>query len=240
MFELKRSLLLMATMFFLAGCGAKNEGIKESDVSTESLEVSQSSTTSETSTTTTESATKETTSVPSSTSTVAASEKSAVVESTTENSQVPDVSSEIVEEPNLLAGYSDEQIEYARVWLAVMGTQYQADLANGNFALHVNHAPAGSPINPYDENSLTFSDETVTLSGMYGYQSLVVYSSNHNGSITRYAVPSHFQDPGITPEDKARLKQQEQEILDNATIVNIPVGNDEAVKELIDSMVVDS
>ncbi|MGM0110552.1 hypothetical protein [Enterococcus sp. DIV0187] len=134
---------------------------------------------------------------------------------------------------NPLINYSDEQIEYARVWLAVMGTQYKQELVNPGFVLNVEHRPAGEAINPSDENSLTYPRETVLLSGKFGYQSLVVYSSNHDGTITRYPTPGHFQYPNVTEEDKAFLKKQEQEILDNATRINIPKGNPNDVIELI-------
>lgn len=59
-------------------------------------------------------------------------------------------------------------------------------------------------VNPYDSTSLTFPTETGTLSGEYGYQSLVVYSSNHNGTITCYPVPSHFQGD---PRDQAKSEK---------------------------------
>ena len=101
----------------------------------------------------------------------------------------------------------------------------------------MSHSAAGAAVNPYDSTSLTFPTETVTLSGEYGYQSLVVYSSNHNGTITCYPVPSHFQGD---PRDQAVVKKQEQEILDQATIVSIPTGNPEDVKELIAVQVVDN
>ena len=62
-----------------------------------------------------------------------------------------------------LAGYSDLQIEYARVWLATMGTQYKEWLTDPGFKLHVTKQPAGTPIDPYDQGSVTYPTETIIL-----------------------------------------------------------------------------
>ena len=202
--------LIMVAVFILTGCGGKTNDEKSasSDYSTEETQETASSS---------QAATSE------------SSSQSAETSTSTSSTITTTTSSEMIEETNPLAGYTDDQIEYARVWLTIMGTNYKSDLANNEFELNVRRAPAGSPINPYDESSLTFPNETVMISGKYGYQSGIVYSSNHDGSITYYPVPSHFQQP----DDQAILKEEEQNILNNAQRINIPTGNPEDIKELI-------
>lgn len=137
-----------------------------------------------------------------------------------------------------LAGYSDLQIEYARVWLAVKGNTFKD--ASGDFELHVIHYPAGTPIDPYDAGSVGYPKDVVMLTGKYGYQGILVYSSNHDGTITSYPVPSHWQIPADQASDPAFIKKTTQEIIDHASVVAIPTGNPNDVKQLIDVTVIDN
>lgn len=227
----KVGFVMVISAFLLVGCGTKGNKAEESKAasSSETQTMTNSSSSAKQASSQTQSTTTNSQSVAKNTNTTQNETTSA---STTINS-----TTETMVTPDPLSGYTNDQIEYARVWLAVMGTHYKTDLASGNFKLHVSHSAAGAAVNPYDSTSLTFPTETVTLSGEYGYQSLVVYSSNHNGTITCYPVPSHFQGD---PRDQAAVKKQEQEILDQATIVSIPTGNPEDVKELIAVQVVDN
>ncbi|MBO0480886.1 hypothetical protein [Candidatus Enterococcus courvalinii] len=145
-----------------------------------------------------------------------------------------DTSSSQVTQADPLAGYSDLQIEYARVWLTFMGAAMPDD-----FELHVHLSPAGQPIDPYDNGSLTYPTETVTLSGKYSYQGLVVYASNHDGTVTRYPTPSHWQMPADKANDPEAIRALTQNILDRATVVPIPTGDSEQVKRLIAVTVID-
>lgn len=145
-----------------------------------------------------------------------------------------DTSSSQVTQADPLAGYSDLQIEYARVWLTFMSTAISDD-----FELHVHLNPAGQPIDPYDNGSLTYPSETVTLSGKYSYQGLVVYVSNHDGTVTRYPTPSHWQMPADKASDPEAIRALTQNILDQATVVPIPTGDSEQVKRLIAVTVID-
>lgn len=226
----KVGFVMVISAFLLVGCGTKGNKAEESKAasSSETQTMTNSSSSAKQASSQTQSTTTNSQSVAKNTNTTQNETTSA---STTISSTTETIT------PDPLSGYTNDQIEYARVWLAVMGTHYKTDLASGNFKLHVSHSAAGAAVNPYDSTSLTFPTETVTLSGEYGYQSLVVYSSNHNGTITCYPVPSHFQGD---PRDQAAVKKQEQEILDQATIVSIPTGNPEDVKELIAVQVVDN
>lgn len=217
---MKKILVLMSFLaILLAGCGQKNISTNESKKSSESTTELSSTKKSEESTSTSTTDEK----LSSNTSEFSTTTKS--TETTTESSAQPKAD-------NSLEGFSDDQIEYARVWLATMGTEYKRDLAASNtaFELNVYKQPAGTPVNPYAKDSVTFSDETIMLSGKYGYQSLVVYSSNHNGTITQYPVPSHFQN------EEENTREGSQKILDGATTISIPTNNSEDVKELINVM----
>ncbi|MFD1899137.1 hypothetical protein GQR36_01575 [Enterococcus termitis] len=85
----------------------------------------------------------------------------------------------------MLLGYSDDQIEYARVWLTMIGVKPSE--------LHINKIPAGSPIDMYDAGSVGYPTDVISLSGAAMADGSVIYSSNHNGTITVYPVPSHWQ-----------------------------------------------
>ncbi|MCE5854300.1 hypothetical protein KEK14_07280, partial [Enterococcus faecium] len=137
-----------------------------------------------------------------------------------------------------LAGYSDLQIEYARVWLAIRGNTFRD--TSGDFELHVIHYPAGTPIAPYDAGSAVYPKDVVMLTGKYSYQGVLVYSSNHDGTITSYPVPSHWQMPADQTSYPAFIRETTQEIIDNASVVAIPTGNPNDVKQLIDVTVIDN
>lgn len=66
-----------------------------------------------------------------------------------------------------------------------------------------------------------------------------MYSSNHDGTITSYPVPSHWQMPADQTSYPA-LVETTQEIIDNASVVAIPTGNPNDVKQLINVIVMDN
>lgn len=218
---MKKMLVLISFLvILLTGCGQKNDSTSESRKSIENTtDTSSSAITSEERTNTSTTNAKQSSDM----SAVSTAVKS--TEATNESSAQPKLD-------NSLEGYSDDQIEYARVWLATMGTGYKTDLAASPeaFELNVYKKPAGTPVNPYVEDSVIFPEETIMLSGKYGYQSLVVYSSNHNGTITQYPVPSHFQN------QEENTREGSQKILDDATTISIPTNNPGDTKELINIM----
>lgn len=225
----KSILLLLPIIFLISGCSQNDStdatsSKKATNESTSSVETS--------STDSSTSSTKQVTS-----STKKESSTSDTQSTTTTNSA--EATTESVAATDILAGYSDLQIEYARVWLATMGTQYKEWLTDPGFKLHVTKQPVGTPIDSYDQGSVTYPTETIMLSGEYGYQSLVVYSSNHNGTITRYNVPSHWQDPQMA-QDPEYARSQTQNILDSAAVIPVPIGNPEDVKQLIDVLVINN
>lgn len=243
----KIMLLLLPIVFLVAGCEQRNMS-----QSTAESTVAQSSSSSEKATDST-SANKLSNTEESSSKTETQTTTSSAVQSSAQTTSISETSAPVSESSStqpsesaapstdLLSNYSDLQIEYARVWLAVMGTQYKQWLADPStgFELHVTKSPAGTPVDPYDAGSAVFPTETVTLSGAISFQGLVVYSSNHNGTITQYNVPSHWQHDE-TSDHPELVKEKTQKILDEASVVSIPTGNPEDVKQLIDVMRIDN
>lgn len=228
-------------LILLTGCGSKNtetaQATNSQIIESRNKKESSSNTSENHSQQSTVQKSEETTSTLSESKTIESTVSESEITESEQSTTIPEdsatsstVPSESINDP--LSVYSDEQIEYARVWLTTNGTAYKNDLGNAGFTLNVNHSPAGTKINPYDENSIVYPQETVTLTGKYGYQGLVVYSSNHDGSIMYYPVPSHFQQS----DDPVTMKQEEQKILDNAQRINIPTGNTEDIQILISAM----
>lgn len=149
--------------------------------------------------------------------------------SQTKESQSTSASSTITSEksePDVLANYSNDQIEYARVWLTVIGT-------NTIQELNVNKIPAGTLINAYDETSATYPEDVIALSGTASADGHVIYKSNHNGTITVYDVPSHWQGDS-SKEAPDYMKNFTQAIINNAKIISVDPNNADTVKVLID------
>lgn len=166
------------------------------------------------------------------------STSSSTVETNISSSTIDTTSSQSSQSIDPLAGYSDLQIEYARVWLAIRGNTFRD--TSGDFELHVIHYPAGTPIAPYDAGSAVYPKDVVMLTGKYSYQGVLVYSSNHDGTITSYPVPSHWQMPADQTSYPAFIRETTQEIIDNASVVAIPTGNPNDVKQLINVIVMDN
>ncbi|WP_086348870.1 hypothetical protein [Candidatus Enterococcus clewellii] len=127
-------------------------------------------------------------------------------------------------ETDVLAGYSAEQIEMARVWL----TRFDLQLTG----LSVTRYAAGTPINPYNtSNSMTYPSETIMLSGEGTAGAYIVYASNHNGTVTVYTVPGHW--PAASVSDPKVSMELTQKVLDSAQVIGVPEGNPNDVRDLI-------
>ncbi|MEI5993040.1 hypothetical protein [Candidatus Enterococcus mansonii] len=125
----------------------------------------------------------------------------------------------------LLLGYSDDQIEYARVWLTVIGVKPSE--------LNAKTIPAGTPINQYDKGSATYPTDVIILYGGYSAEGQIVYSSNRNGTINVYPVPSHWQIGAENANNPEFVAKMTQDILDNVRLVNVDVGNPRDVLDVI-------
>lgn len=131
-----------------------------------------------------------------------------------------DTSSEKNVEEGLLSMYSNEQIEYARVWLQ-LGPNQELD------ELNVRHIPAGEPLNTDDETSATFPEEVIQLAGSRLIDGSVTYSGNGDGTINVYNVPLRWD--GVYPAGKEFYT----EIINNTKLVYVDPGDDKKIIELI-------
>ena len=234
----KLGFILASISLFLVGCTPASKETSESSATAVKSSIRQTSSAEKSSTQKSASSESNTSST---TSKLSESNPSSISSGTVDTSlsSTADTSfSQSSQSVDPLAGYSDLQIEYARVWLAVKGNTFKD--ASGDFELHVIHYPAGTPIDPYDAGSVGYPKDVVMLTGKYGYQGILVYSSNHDGTITSYPVPSHWQIPADQASDPAFIKKTTQEIIDHASVVAIPTGNPNDVKQLIDVTVIDN
>lgn len=173
--------VLMLLVLLLVGCMDGKEEISNNDSSLQSEENNNetddsnqiSKDESETTTGSKESATKN-------------SNENTSKESSTDESQ--ETSSEGLkneansEKDNVLAEYSSEKIEYARVWLQ-LGANQEID------ELNVRHISAGEPINPNDDTSANYLEDVIQLAGSRLVDGSVTYSGNGDGTIKVYNVP---------------------------------------------------
>lgn len=131
-----------------------------------------------------------------------------------------------------LSGYSDEQIEYARVTETLLhyyGYNFQpvsiTATKNG-----INH-----PVFPFD-GSMVVREESVTLTfssdNTMAGTTIVTYSSNHNGSINFYKNPNHYQDEHYLT-DPVFVKTESERLLDRMVTINIPLSFDEQAAQII-------
>ncbi|MGX7265903.1 hypothetical protein [Enterococcus crotali] len=125
----------------------------------------------------------------------------------------------------LLLGYSDDQIEYARVWLTLIGVKPSE--------LNAKTIAAGTPLNPYDKGSATYPTDAIMLYGGYSAEGQITYTSNRNGTINVYPVPSHWQIGAENANNPEFVAKMTQDILDNVRVVTVDVGNPRDVLDLI-------
>lgn len=124
-------------------------------------------------------------------------------------------------EPSL-SDYSSEEIEYARVWLEVIGT---TDIDE----LMVSYRSKGDPVNRFEkEKNTTYPEDVIILETP---SAIVTYSGNGDGTINLYDLPLSWYD-GILPKGKT-MKEYTVEIINNPILVDIGVGEDEDVIKLI-------
>ena len=120
-----------------------------------------------------------------------------------------------------LSQYSNEQIEYARVWLQ-LGANQDIDV------LYVQEIPAGTPLNPDDETSAAYPEDVIQLAGSRLVDGSVTYGGNGDGTINVYNVPLRWD--GEYPAGEEFYK----EIIGNTELLAVDVGEDEEVIQLIE------
>jgi len=128
-----------------------------------------------------------------------------------------------------LQSYSDEEIEYARVWL-----DYYEQFGNSPPALTVEFWKKGSPVSvTFEEDSALFPEDVVVLTGEYTADGRLVYSSNGDGTINIYDIPSHW--PGEY-EMEGGVKAYTQKIADSPEKKSIPEGDIIEVLDVLEAM----
>lgn len=80
------------------------------------------------------------------------------------------------ENADSLSEYSNEEIEYARVWL-LLGPNQEID------ELNVQLIQSGTAINPSDETSAVYREDVIQLTGSRLVDRSVTYSGNRDGTI---------------------------------------------------------
>lgn len=153
-------------------------------------------------------------------------------DSSVENEESNDSSSE--DDDNALSSYSSEEIEYASVWLQ-LGPNQDID------ELYVDHVPAGTPLDPNDEeNDVSYPEDVIQVSGSRIVDGMVTYSGNGDGTINVYNIPYGNRWYGGTPRpddiDLEDVKEEMREMLENPELVSIDPGDDEKVKNIIEKM----
>ena len=133
---------------------------------------------------------------------------------------------------SLLSGYSDDQIEFARVTEAIVAYYkytYQP------ISISVTKNEANHQVLPFD-SSIVIPQESVTLSfssdNTMAGTTTITYTSNHNGSINFYHEPNHYQDDRYL-SDPDWVRQQSQEMLNDMTTIVIPTSFDDKASLII-------
>lgn len=133
------------------------------------------------------------------------------------------------EESEELADYSSDEIEYARVWLEVIGNK---DIDH----LHVSHQPEGEQVNQYDDDSVDYPEDVIFLSGDAMADGVVTYSGNGDGTIDLYDVPSHW--PAAEQLDET-MKEYTQDIVDHPETKEVDTRDDDEVKEVVEKVTIE-
>lgn len=133
------------------------------------------------------------------------------------------------ENANILSNFSNEEIEYARIWLLLGSNQEISEL-------NVIKIPSGTPINPNDNTSTAYPEDVIQLAGSRLVDGSVTYSGNGNGTINVYNVPLRWE--SNTPGDLNENYMQEytQSIIENTEVVDVDLGNVEEITKLIEIM----
>ena len=125
-----------------------------------------------------------------------------------------------------LSTYPPENIEYARVWLQMGGLKEVGEL-------HVRHISAGEPVNPYDDNSVDYPEDVTVLKGKIMADGVVTYSSNGDGTINVYNVPSHWPSSEQIEES---MEEYTTGIVEDTEQVSVGTGDDDAIIRLLEKI----
>lgn len=129
-----------------------------------------------------------------------------------------------------LDSYSGEEIEYARVWMQFMEVQ---DITE----LNVNKVSVGTPINPHVDKSSNYPEDVVILTSDMTANGIITYSSNGDGTINIYPIPSQFPpEEFIQEEEGMDMQEYTQYLTDNTEKMDVAPLDDDKVAEFLDSV----
>lgn len=125
---------------------------------------------------------------------------------------------------NDYSGYSDAQVEAARVWAYVIQSVPKE--------LNINESTAGTYI--YQSGmGVTYPKTVHHLYSSYSAEGNVTYASNGDGTVTIYPVPSHWQQPADELNSQEYMTQFTQGILDHAETVTLPDGDPDMIRQIL-------
>ena len=116
--------------------------------------------------------------------------------------------------------FTDEEIEYAKVWLQ-LGVNQDID------ELNVYKIVAGTKINEDDETSIVYPNDVIQLAGSRLIDGVVTYEKNEDGTIKVYNIPLRFD--GVNPAGTAFY----EELLVKSTMVTLNDYNEADIISLI-------
>ena len=135
-----------------------------------------------------------------------------------------EVKSSKMADQNDYPGYTDAQVEAARVWAYVIQSVPQE--------LNINESAAGSYIYT-DGMGVTYPKTVHHLYGSYSAEGNVTYASNGDGTVTIYPVPSHWQLSADKLNSQEYMTQFTQGILDHAETVTLPDGDPDTIRQIL-------
>lgn len=125
---------------------------------------------------------------------------------------------------NDYAGYSNAQVEAARVWAYVIQSVPKE--------LNINESAAGTYI--YQEGmGVTYPKTVHHLFGSYSAEGNITYASNGDGTVTIYPVPSHWHQSPDELKSEEFMTQFTQGILDHAETVTLPDGDPDLIRQIL-------
>lgn len=128
---------------------------------------------------------------------------------------------------NPLSEFSNDEIEYARIWL-MLGVNQNVD------ELNATKISAGSQINPNDETSTLYPEDVIQLAGSRLIDGSVTYSSNGDGTINVYDIPLRWENHVPEDLDKNYMQDLTQDIMDNTETIYVDPGKDQKIIGLIE------
>lgn len=151
------------------------------------------------------------------------SSSSTIESSSSQSTEISSESSSNTKNSQVLDDFSDEEIEYARVWLNFGNNK---DVDN----LKVTLIPAGSLVNPNNVNYGVYEEDVIEIRGPKETDGNIVYSvtKEDSGYINIYSVPYNFE------TGESQEGSNYSNLNDNTKSVYVEPEDDQAITQLID------